>query len=118
MRSAFLVTTLLFLVACDSSGQPGTVTARFYDAAMRGDVATARRCLAERHGEQTAEILAAATRERTLSSVELVKVDVWSEGGAFCEVRKAFPGGVADTVRVDLEREGGDWKLVSGTPGF
>ena len=43
---------------------------------------------------------------------------MWSEHGAICEVRKFFTDGASERVVIEVAREAGNWKLVSGVPGF
>lgn len=116
---AIIVTIVASLVACQSgAGQPNRVVEAFYDAAIRGDTATAERLLARRHRSRAGEIIRAATREGMLKRVDLVGTDVWAEHGAVCEIRKTFADGATEAVRLDLTREAGDWKIASGAPNF
>jgi hypothetical protein len=115
---ACVAAACLLAASCSGSGQPDAVVRGFYDAALGGNTAGAQALLTEERAAEAAEILRAATRTGELQRVDILSVDVWSEHGAVCLVRKSFADGATEVVRLDVTRERGDWKLAAGEPGF
>lgn len=115
---AWAAAASLLAASCSGSGQPAWAVRGFYDAALGGNAAAAQALLAEEHAAHAPEILRAATRAGELRRADILSVDVWSEHGAVCVVRKSFANGASEVVHLDLEREGGEWKLAAGQPGF
>jgi len=115
---AWAIAASLLAASCSGSGQPDGAVRGFYEAALAGNAAAAQGLLAEQRAADAVEILRAATRAGELRRADILSVDVWSEHGAVCVVRKSFADGASEIVRLDVRREGGDWKLAAGQPGF
>ncbi len=120
MEFALLLATGLTLgMGCRSSfGQPDRVVRRFYGAAIAGDLAAARECLARQTAPDVKRIVETATRDGALVRVAIERTNVWAEHGAVCEVRKHLANGATERIRVEVVREAGDWRIVSGSPSL